>query len=110
MHAADSKAIYLVVPFQASAQEYKPVHFLEEMLGWHHGEHVFNRCEDAIATCWKGPKAEGYWDAWKVVFASFNLFVNGRGHFLREDDGGNLYLVCDDLMTSAEREHFCLDA
>ena len=51
-----------------------------------------------------GPDHEQYWDVWNNV--ENNAVVTTEGHKWRLYQDGDLFLVCDDLLTDQERSEF----
>ena len=58
----------------------------------------------AVKTCLEGPDAEGYWDAWIEILERAEFHRDGHVWRLYQD--GDLWAICEDLMTDYERENF----
>jgi hypothetical protein len=57
-----------------------------------------------VKTCLEGPEAEGYWDAWVEILERAEFHDNGNVWRLHQD--GDLWAICEELMTDYERENF----
>jgi len=56
-------------------------------------------------TCVAGPDQEWYWEAWdKILCDAFYEDQNGKRWTLHQD--GDLFVVCEELMTDEEYENF----
>lgn len=59
---------------------------------------------DDLRTLQLGPDVEFYWDAWVSILDNAEYKRGGNTWRLHQD--GDLFMVCDDLMTDGEYESF----
>lgn len=59
---------------------------------------------DDLRTLQLGPDAEFYWDAWTAILDHAEYKSDGNTWRLHQD--GDLFMVCDELMTDDEYESF----
>jgi hypothetical protein len=52
----------------------------------------------------KGPDHPWYWEAWDEVLGLAHSIIDGKKWYLWQD--GDLFAVCDELMTDEEYENF----
>lgn len=76
-------------------------------------QHFATQCNadyfDGIAqsdfdTIKNGPDTEFYWDSWENILNNATFTENG--HVWRLYHDGDLFLICDDLMTDEEKVNF----
>lgn len=53
----------------------------------------------------KGPEEECYWEAWDCVLRDA-FYVDKEGHNWRLYQDGDLFAICDELMTNEEYKDF----
>ena len=78
---------------------YIPQNFAEGFAGWS-GINI----ED-LETIEKGPETEYYWEAWDSVLNDA-FYVDKEGHHWRLYQDGDLFAICDELMTNEEYKDF----
>lgn len=59
---------------------------------------------DDLRTLQLGPEDESYWDAWASILDNAEFKKDGNTWRLHQD--GDLFMVCDELMTDDEYESF----
>ena len=57
-----------------------------------------------VELCLRGPTEESYWDAWSDILDNAKFDEGGYTWKLYQD--GDLFALCEDLMTDEERENF----
>ena len=61
----------------------------------------------AANTCSAGPDEEGYWDAWDEILRKAEYKEDGYTWRLYQD--GDLWALCDELMSDEEKKNFGFD-
>ena len=61
----------------------------------------------AAQTCAAGPEEEGYWDAWDTILN--NAEYKEGAHVWRLHQDGDLWALCDELMSDEEKSNFGFD-
>jgi len=56
------------------------------------------------ACCEAGPDGEWYWEAWQNILDSAHITFGDDTYRLHQD--GDVFAVCDELMTDEERANF----
>ena len=60
--------------------------------------------EEQIEILKQGHEHELYWEVWQEVLDNFNTHVTGTVWTLHQD--GDLFLICQELMTDKEKQEF----
>jgi hypothetical protein len=82
---------------------YVPSNFVEH---YDVSEWGFNEDESDIATLAEGPDSDFYWDAWHNVLGSAEYFDENDNRWFLVQDDGDLWAMCEALMTDEEYESF----
>ena len=57
-----------------------------------------------VQCCLLGPYEPEYWEAWDSILNRAEFTCDGHTYFLMQD--GDLWAVCDELLTDEERRNF----
>lgn len=86
---------------------YTPQIFAEQYLG--EGTEWCGFNEEDLSILLNGPDDERYWDAWDNVLNTASIVVNDHHFLLRVGENGDLFAVCQQLMSLQEQCDWCHD-
>lgn len=86
--------------------QYIPKQFAEEIVGDNAKGIWSNIKQDDLDILCNGPEHPHYWEAWDAVLCNAKATIAGYTFTLYQD--GDLWALCDELMSTEERERWCI--